>query len=765
ALLFATLVLRAKAWLTTEWSVHCNEETVLRLLDELGDPELVELNCHDDDITGAASIARGQLEDASPWLRDLGFPGPVIDQDPDGSYRAWIADDVSEHFDNAWGVYVPSVRELFLRSDFWIHRDRSGGLGIFLDRPSDRTMVHELFHAVQRPYRRDGSAGGVAYNWLWEGTAEGVEYAWFSITDPDAPVLHPSTARGLDESLHVPTPCTAESCQGAYRRYYFWSQLGVILGAQDRIQYLTHIFEQDLGPANGLTGLHTGLARWHRDGLYHYYPEFIARYGEPKDLFNDAGYREETLDPPGAGARTVEVPYTTTILPVATHAYDLIVPVPEDEAVGATVTLEGNDEALHLIVDGERLDYTSVGLDRNVYTTVLYGYNGPDTLRVRVANIGPEPADTEEEAYTLTLELDGGVEPCSEASFIAALNYSSPERAALVAQAAAMRQAMVAIDVTESVFMLGRGDMSINGDGGVACVTPFGVSDLEWIADQDENFDYDATEDELLARHLPRVSRETGVSEANLRLMMEGDMPAGVTPQQMMQVMRVVREIMAEPQTADPGQSGVFFHIFAPNLVPVVGGGVASDNVRTEDAVTTRHGGIGGWASNSAASVIVYLPGVQAADIRDGERYPARAYSLAPDDTAPPPQGPETSSVFYTRWTGDWETYRCGGTRKEDFDGQQISLWGRLEGSVTITSVTPTRVEGSFDLSGSGTQETFTSRLERTYDLDCLRRHETEEEYDPTGITISGTFAAPNMRAPLPFSIAGVGRAVPVGSR
>lgn len=744
----------AQPWLTTEWSVECTEDTFLRLGD------LAELNCVDTDITGAAAIGRGQLEDASPWMRDLGFPGPAIQITDDDRYRAWISDAITERL-SAWGVYVPRLQELYLSSDYWIHVDPSGELGIFLNRPSDRTMVHELFHAVQRRYR-DGSASGPEYRWIWEGTAEAVEYSWFTLSDPSAPALHPRTARGLDESLHAPTPCVRESCPGAYNRYYFWSMLGEILGARDRISYLPHIFEQDLRAANGLTGLHTGLTRWHRGGLYHYYPEFIARYADHKDYFNGPAYVRDVLPPPAMGTRT-EKAYTSTILPVAAHAYELIVPVSGDVAAGATLTLEGNDEALHLIVDGERYDYTGGILERNVYRTVLYGDDGPDTLHVRVAHIGPEPAATEEDAYTLTLELDGGVAPCSEASFIAALNRRSPEMRDLVDQAAALRARVVAVDETESVFMLGRGDLSINGDGGVACVTPFGVSDLEWEADRDPSFDAEATMEELVERHIGRVSRESGVSEANIRRMLAGDRPAGVTPPQMMAVMESIRAIAAEPQSDDPGASGVYFHIFSPHLVPVVAGGISPDNLRSPDTALTLHSGVGGWAPNAAASVVVYMPGVQASDIHAEGLYPAVAFSLGPEDTGAPPDGPESKVAFYTRWHGDWERYRCGGSEREDFDGEQTTLYGRLEGTVTISEVTPTRIEGTFQLSGPGTQETFTGTVRRTYDLNCPREPETDEATSGTSVSISGRFTAPNMRAPLPFAIAGVGRAVPVG--
>lgn len=747
----------AQTWPTTDWAVTCTDVTETALAD------LADLECDHSLATGAASVARFDLQRASAWFEDLGFPAPLVQQTEDGPYRAWISDEISTANDGAWGVYYPSEQEIYLRSDYWISVEAggtgTGELGMYRSRPGDRTMVHELFHGIQRNYR-DASTDGAAYKWLWEGTAEAAEYAYFTAHDPEALPLHPRTGRGLDESLHAPPGC-GRSCPGAYRRYFFWSRLGELIGAGGGIDYLLHILEQDLGPDNGLTGLHTGLGFWHDEGLTHYYTQFVADYGKPRALYHDEGHTEDALAFAGTGSY-IEAEYTGSVLPIAAHAYDLALPpIGDDELVGVTVRLEGYAESLRLIVNGERYDFP--GSDQNRYESLLSGRDEVDTLHVRIANIHARPNRTDEQNYTLRVTLDRGVEPCSERALIAALNRRSPEMRPLVDQAATVRQRMLAIDETESVFMLGSGDMSVNGDAGTVCVSPFGVSDLEWEAERDPDFDAEATMEELVERHIGRVSRESGVSEANIRLLLEGEMATGVTPQQMRAVMASIRAIAAEPQSADPTLSGVYFHVFAPNLVPVIGGGISPDNLRSEGTVVTLHHGVGGWAPNAMASVVVYLPGVQAADIRADGLYPAVAFAHAPDHVGPSLDGPETKVAFYTRWRGDWREYRCGGSEREDFEGEQTTLYGSLEGTVTITAVSPTRVEGAFQLSGSGTEETYRGTLERRDDPECRWRPESEEETRGMPVTISGRFAAPNMRAPLPFAIAGVGRAVPVG--
>lgn len=755
-------------WPTTEWRVLCTEETLNSIIAEMieyGIPpdeaaEIANMNCRDTGITGAASITRGQLEDAGPWLRDLGFPAPAVWIREDGKYAAIISDELTGHH-KAWGVYYPSRERLYVSSSYWIHQDHSGDLGIFLNRPSNRTMVHELFHAIQKPYRTSTTRTS-AHKWIWEGTAEAVEYSWFLFSEPDSPILHASTYRGIDESLHAPDPC-GESCPGSYRRFHFWSKLGELLGSPGRIAYLDHIFQQDLVPDNGLTGLHHGLTRWNDGGLYHYYVEYVAQHTPDRFQFRDEGYIEETISPPPTGG-FVEVPLDQSILPIAAQAFEIHIETNDDETVGVEISIDGNTENHHLIVDGVRFDQNPGSPENNTYSTYLIGTGEPVDFHIRVANIAPDPRDTQEEDYTLLVKIDGAINRCSEDALAAALNPTHPEARAMVAQAQTMRDQLVATDTRNVVFVLGRAEYSVAGDGGAACVSPFAVSDLEWQSDREEDYDYEGNMDAVIARYMPRAVEETGFTEAEIMDIIEnGTMPPGATPDKVMRLMEIVQEAAALPLDGNEELSGVYFHIFEPNLIPALVGGISPERMRSENSILTRHSGLGGWKDNSASNLIVYMPGVQASEIEGGGVYPAVAYSLSDEDTAAPPEGPETSTALYTAWNGRFQTLRCNGEREDVFVGRQETVWGRLQGTVRIDEVTSTSIQGSFNLSGNGDTEVNEYRLVRRSNPDCPREQEEERNLHSTAVSVEGTFTAPNMRAPGTFIVAGVGRAAPMG--
>ena len=202
--------------------------------------------------------------------------------------------------------------------------------------------------------------------------------------------------------------------------------------------------------------------------------------------------------------------------------------------------------------------------------------------------------------------------------------------------------------------------------------------------------------------------------------------------------------------------------MFAPNLVGAMGAAVAPDELGNSSTPVTRHDGVGGWSANAAAGVTIYLPGTAPADVAAGQTYAAVAFARAPEDESAA-EGPETRAAFYTRWEGDWERYDCQSGERESFEGVRHTLWGRLDGTVTFTAVSPTRVEGTFQLAGPGTRETVTHTLDAR-PSGCLR-HETDRALDAQAVTVSGSFVAPNVRAAAPFSVGGVGRAVPMGAR
>lgn len=204
------------------------------------------------------------------------------------------------------------------------------------------------------------------------------------------------------------------------------------------------------------------------------------------------------------------------------------------------------------------------------------------------------------------------------------------------------------------------------------------------------------------------------------------------------------------------------FRVFSPNLNVWQGGGIAGP-------LEVRHGGVGGWPSNSAAQVVIELTGTPPSELEAGGRYSARAFISGESEAA--------SGQFFTSWRGrigrvddpmepqerraceqslrTWRAHlEAVGVPFEDTMGRQVRSFeceshlrlvdgvsrrvsdGELQGHVQIEAITPNRVIGSFDLSGPAT--VAVTEHERDHMDDT-------EEFEDT-MRISGRFMAPNGR-------------------
>ena len=366
-------------WPTTEWIVECTPEA----LDHLGDSI-----CNDFLTDSPAGMARTQLEGASAWLESSGFRAPNIAREPDGAYIAWIADDQLLGSDaeewGAYGVYQGDTT-ILLHSEFWNFSGDPAGYGSQLATQLQRsyTAVHMLFHGVQHSYVSAAMLQSTDHEWIWEGTAELAAMAWFI----------ESTGGGIapgqlvSDSLHRP-----RSSDAAMESYYFWGSLGdMLIGPTS---YLHEVFQADLQPDRGISGLHEGLL-WLLDrGLYEAFPMVIARYGDLPQLYDerDGAYHEDRVDL--AGLTFVEASYDGTVRPVAAHAYDIEITSSHTGPVGVTVSLEGNHDDLHLAVDGRLYNDWTRGRDKhNVYEAIVPG-SERHALQVRIANISNDPAES-----------------------------------------------------------------------------------------------------------------------------------------------------------------------------------------------------------------------------------------------------------------------------------------------------------------------------------------------------------------------------------
>ena len=776
-------------WPTTQWNVVCTDATLASieasLLAEGASPgeaqEGAQREC-DDSVTtpaSAAALARLDLETSSEWYSNLRFRTPVVEF-VDEHYMAYLADELIGSPD-AIGVYDWDLEKMLMRSTFYIEVDSTGGTsgGIrptagrepACENPPSRgagggstavysgveTVVHELFHAIQMNYDSSSSAD----SWISEGTAEGATLGWIR---KSRGIRGQYSVPDLSNSLHIPEGATANQRYDAgYWRADFWFRIGEIIDPDNYIGYVEPLLRENLETRHGLGGVHEGLKAWHSDGMYYYYPLFIAEAGEARYQYTQTGC--SSLDIAFAGG-TIEREMPATVKPVAAHHHRIIVnDALAEEAYGIVVEIESDHPDLHLAIGPLLFNTGEGGVRRNRFQTVMIGDGDPDTLMVRVANIAPEPTSSRERSYTLKVRL-GRVDPCSEYALVAPLNPSSAEARTHVQLAEAFRRYQLATDTEEVVYPLGEASLNVAGDGGSACISHFGVSDLEWTSEQEEDFDYEGTRDDVIARNMPRAVAETGFTEGEIRAIIdEGTMPAGATREQIMTLMRIIREAAAQPLTDDAERSGVLFHIFAPNLIAVLAGGVSSESLSNEDNVVTRHGGVGGWQANSAANLIVYMPGTRASEIEGGQTFEAIAYALAPEDDDTPPPGPKTSTVVYTTWDGTWKNLTCNGITDSYFVGTQTTNWGRLSGSVTIENVTPASIEGSFSLSGPGTREVVAHRQERSnpYNPRCPYSVQVDEDSSSSAISATGNFSAPNFHGPGTVTVAGVGRAAPMG--
>lgn len=266
-------------------------------------------------------------------------------------------------------------------------------------------------------------------------------------------------------------------------------------------------------------------------------------------------------------------------------------------------------------------------------------------------------------------------------------------------------------------------------------------------------------------------------------------------PDEIADLMDLAEEMQGLLGATDREDASAVVHVFSPHLalwqVGILDGPFAAE-----------HEGVGGWGRNAAGHLVIELPGTPPEDLRRGETY--RAVAVAPDDEdgAGENGGAETTRAFYTAWQGTHAevpygpfntradaaahaaaVQRCRsahaqleagfaemqaegillpadgyltdcGVRGLAFQGTPQVLFGRLEGTLTVTSVTGGSVAGTFELSGQGTLRTETSRFtyarrQLTGDTcDYENTCETSERRGP--IAVSGTFEAPALLEGIP---------------
>ncbi|MDX1439243.1 MAG: hypothetical protein R3284_05005, partial [Rubricoccaceae bacterium] len=231
-------------WPTTEWVVECMPDVLASLGDDACDDSLPD---------SPAGLAKMQLEGASEWLQARDFLPPTVEID-NGLYVAWIANNASAPvFDEDWGWYDwdTDTGKVLLRASFWEGFGDHAGYGSFLAQqiPHSYTAVHLLFHAIQQSYIPGAWLGTSERAWIWEGTAEFAVLYWYfdqtGIQPEDPPQI-------LSDPRHVSRDTDVD-----YDAYLFWVVVNRL--AEGGSIFLQVLFEADLVPDRGITGLHDAL--------------------------------------------------------------------------------------------------------------------------------------------------------------------------------------------------------------------------------------------------------------------------------------------------------------------------------------------------------------------------------------------------------------------------------------------------------------------------------------------------------------------------
>lgn len=327
------------------------------------------------------------LEASSEWLSGLGFPAPTLNRSGrQGPYTVVVgADTVLSDGDDLHGIY----------SSF------DGGLIVFSSRilaesgPMRRnkrgTGTHELVHAIQAstPY---WAAQRGDQDWIKEGTAQAVEVEWQRRhygeggLGPAGYVAHYVT-HGFDRPLHLPDP----QVTGEYSVAQFWLGIGEMIGAQDRIAYFREVYANASSGDYGISGVDRTLKAYDSAGLYGLYPRFIAYWTAGSNAQYDEVYDESVSED-----APLSLDSDDALEPLAAEAINLEVVAPEAGAYSLSLDLGDAPDNLHLIVGDEVAGRSAVVPIEGGATT---------TLRLRVANVGRDPAATPDTPWTLSADL------------------------------------------------------------------------------------------------------------------------------------------------------------------------------------------------------------------------------------------------------------------------------------------------------------------------------------------------------------------------
>lgn len=355
-------------WVPEPWEVRCLDGIEI-------DPD----ECSADVGGSAVTIIRHELDSVTAWLRDLGFPQPVIERGTNGrDYLAHMGpDSLFLDGDHVLGLYSPSRKGLLVNAFHFI--------GLENDTDDTGTVAHELFHAVQAAYPSYETGNGQA-NWIIEGTAQAFEAAWLTREGPSplAPGGHAYVYGHRDYARSIFS--TTED-QQEYATSHFWLALGEMIGSRERIVYLQDVLENS-GSSPGAM-LDVMLETHHPDGFSHVFPRLLARHAsDPEHYASNRGRRRVT----DGFEETVDV----TIPPLA----GALMRIENAESEMLEIEVESDDHpSLHFVFGGQQASESPLGAGPAYRQTLAPG----EHLDVIIANVAPEAAETSEEQVEFTI--------------------------------------------------------------------------------------------------------------------------------------------------------------------------------------------------------------------------------------------------------------------------------------------------------------------------------------------------------------------------
>ena len=375
------------------------------------------------------------------------------------------------------------------------------------------------------------------------------------------------------------------------------------------------------------------------------------------------------------------------------------------------------------------------------------------------------------------------VEQCSRDAMTAALNEDN-----VIGGSYALNPDVL---IADSLLLPSEGTLAIGGlvsDEGIACTHHLAALDFLGAA-MTGTMEMDEASREALEARAERLSEQAAAMD--LENMTEED-AANMTPAQRRRMMAMVNDAMQVTRPVSEDQEDVVLNLYSPHLTTWQFGMLSIP-------WATKHTGLGGWAANAAANLVIQLPGTNPSDLQEGETYAAVASAPTsdPDGTQ---EALSTMIGFYTRWTGTfqdvpyplpstpseaqrqaesraaceqvklqyahllattgavdvllnphpWQSLDCH-NKGLAFQGTTEVVSGELSGTVTIEAITGAEVTGRFNLNGIGTLETETTTF--TYEEGLLTGSDGETTQRNGPVTMRGTFSAPYRIAGIPRMI------------